>query len=60
MTLCYRGYRQHWLLYFTAVTLATDIIVDFVTVVSIVPWLLWLREWQCVTLRTFSLCFLLT
>jgi hypothetical protein len=31
-------------------TLVTDITVDFVTVVSIVPWFLWLREWQCVSL----------
>ena len=46
--------------FFTMVTLVADITVDFVTVVSIVPWFLLLREWQCVTVRTFSLRFPVT
>jgi hypothetical protein len=36
------------------VTVVTDVTVDFVTVVSSVPWYLWLRKWQCVTAHIFS------
>jgi len=36
------------------VTLVTDITVDFVTVISIVPWFMCLREWQYVTAHIFS------